>query len=144
MLSLCVYSSGGVSSVWCCQATNELVTRVPKSTNAEMEAAVASCKEAFRTWSKTTVLTRQQAMFKLQQLIKENMVSVRDDDKWPLTLAVILSSENFCLKSIFTYLRTKLAGTLLWDLSTPTLAGKALPHSSPKWQGVATLQPWLE
>jgi len=40
-----------------------------------MEAAVASCKEAFQTWSKTTVLTRQQAMFKLQQLIKANMVS---------------------------------------------------------------------
>jgi len=49
---------------------------VPKSTDAEMEAAVASCKEAFQTWSKTTVLTRQQAMFRLQQLIKTNMVSV--------------------------------------------------------------------
>jgi len=56
------------------------VTQVPKSTNAEMEAAVASCKEAFQTWSKTTVLTRQQAMFKLQHLIRANMVSVNDDD----------------------------------------------------------------
>jgi len=66
----------GVSETGCCQATNELVTRVPKSTSAEMEAAVASCKEAFETWSKTTVLTRQQAMFKLQHLIRANMVSV--------------------------------------------------------------------
>ena len=58
------------------------MTRVPKSTDAEMEAAVASCREAFQTWSKTTVLTRQQAMFKLQHLIRANMVSVTsvDDD----------------------------------------------------------------
>jgi len=54
------------------------VTQVPKSTDAEMEAAVASCKDAFQTWSKTTVLTRQQAMFKLQHLIKANMVSMNN------------------------------------------------------------------
>jgi malonate-semialdehyde dehydrogenase (acetylating)/methylmalonate-semialdehyde dehydrogenase len=54
-------------------ATNEVVTRVPKTTNAEMEAAVASCKNAYKTWSKTTILTRQQMLFKLQQLVKENM-----------------------------------------------------------------------
>ncbi|EEC03541.1 methylmalonate semialdehyde dehydrogenase, putative [Ixodes scapularis] len=54
-------------------ATNELITRVPKCTNAEMHEAVRSAKEAFRTWSQTSILTRQQSMFKLQQLIKENM-----------------------------------------------------------------------
>jgi len=56
------------------QATNELLTRVPKSTTSEMEAAVTSCKEAYKTWSRTTVLTRQQAMFKYQQLVKANLV----------------------------------------------------------------------
>jgi len=54
-------------------ATNEVITRVPESTQEEMQAAVDSCKEAFKSWSKTTVLTRQQYMFKLQQLIKDNM-----------------------------------------------------------------------
>jgi len=57
------------------QATNEVVTRVPESTNAEMEAAVTAAKKAYETWSQTTILTRQQHMFKLQQLIKDNLVS---------------------------------------------------------------------
>ncbi|ESO86805.1 hypothetical protein LOTGIDRAFT_194671 [Lottia gigantea] len=54
-------------------ATNEVVTRVPESTKEEMEAAVASSREAFKSWSQTTILTRQQIMFKFQQLIKDNM-----------------------------------------------------------------------
>lgn len=39
-----------------------------------MEEAVESSKEAFRTWSKTTILQRQQIMFRYQDLIKKNMV----------------------------------------------------------------------
>ncbi|RUS85657.1 hypothetical protein EGW08_006603 [Elysia chlorotica] len=54
-------------------ATNEVVTRVPESTRAEMESAVAAARDAFPAWSSTTVLTRQQVMFKLQDLIKRNM-----------------------------------------------------------------------
>ncbi|XP_055715440.1 probable methylmalonate-semialdehyde dehydrogenase [acylating], mitochondrial [Phlebotomus papatasi] len=54
-------------------ATNEVVTRVPKCTQAEMESAVESAKNAFRTWSQTSILTRQQIMFRLQHLIKSNM-----------------------------------------------------------------------
>lgn len=54
-------------------ATNEPVTRVPICTNDEMEAAVSAAKDAFKTWSQTSILTRQQSMFKLQNLIKENM-----------------------------------------------------------------------
>lgn len=54
-------------------ATNEVVTRVPKCTQAEMENAVESSKQAYKTWSQTSVLTRQQVMFKLQQIIRANM-----------------------------------------------------------------------
>ncbi|XP_046664572.1 probable methylmalonate-semialdehyde dehydrogenase [acylating], mitochondrial isoform X2 [Homalodisca vitripennis] len=54
-------------------ATNEVVTRVPKSTKAEMEAAVESAKAAFKSWSNTSPLTRQQIMFKFQNIIKANM-----------------------------------------------------------------------
>lgn len=54
-------------------ATNEVVTRVPEATQGEMQAAVDAAKEAFPKWADTTVLTRQQIMFKLQQLIKQNM-----------------------------------------------------------------------
>jgi malonate-semialdehyde dehydrogenase (acetylating)/methylmalonate-semialdehyde dehydrogenase len=57
-------------------ATNEVITQVPKSTQNEMQAAVDSCKEAYKTWSRTTVLTRQQIMFKYQDLIKSNLKDI--------------------------------------------------------------------
>ncbi|XP_046366163.1 probable methylmalonate-semialdehyde dehydrogenase [acylating], mitochondrial [Haliotis rufescens] len=57
-------------------ATNEVVTRVPECTQDEMKAAVASAKEAFKSWSQTTILTRQQIMFKFQQLIKDNLKNI--------------------------------------------------------------------
>lgn len=41
-----------------------------------MEAAVSSAKEAFKSWSKTSPLTRQQIMFKYQNIIKSNMVII--------------------------------------------------------------------
>lgn len=54
-------------------ATNKVVTRVPQSTQAELEAAVASAQAAFPAWSKMSVLARQQVMFKYVQLIRSNM-----------------------------------------------------------------------
>jgi len=54
-------------------ATNEVITRVPKATNDEMEAAVASAKAAYKNWSNTSPLTRQQIMFRYQNIIKANM-----------------------------------------------------------------------
>lgn len=54
-------------------ATNEIVTRVPKCTQGEMQAAVDSCKEAYKSWSQTSVLTRQQVMLKLSHIIRNNM-----------------------------------------------------------------------
>ncbi|KAK3751859.1 hypothetical protein QZH41_009666 [Actinostola sp. cb2023] len=54
-------------------ATNEVVTKVPEATQDEMEAAVNAASAAFPAWSETSILARQQVMFKLQQLIKDNM-----------------------------------------------------------------------
>jgi malonate-semialdehyde dehydrogenase (acetylating)/methylmalonate-semialdehyde dehydrogenase len=53
-------------------ATNNLVTRVPQNTDAELKAAVESASRAFETWSQTSVLHRQQIMFKFVALIREN------------------------------------------------------------------------
>lgn len=53
-------------------ATNNLVTRVPQMTDEEMKAAVASAEKAFESWSQTTVISRQQIMFRFVQLIREN------------------------------------------------------------------------
>lgn len=54
-------------------ATNNLVTRVPQSTNEELKAAVASASKAFPGWRAQSVLARQQIMFKFTYLIRENM-----------------------------------------------------------------------
>ncbi|KAJ4173990.1 aldehyde dehydrogenase (NADP(+)) ald6 [Fusarium falciforme] len=53
-------------------ATNNLVTRVPQMTDEEMKAAVASAEKAFESWKNTTVISRQQIMFRFVQLIREN------------------------------------------------------------------------
>lgn len=53
-------------------ATNNLVTRIPQSTDAEMKAAVDSAEKAFPGWKATSLLARQQIMFKYVALIREN------------------------------------------------------------------------
>ena len=53
-------------------ATNNLVTRVPQSTDEELTAAVDSAEKAFKSWSNTSLLARQQIMFKYTHLIREN------------------------------------------------------------------------
>ncbi|CAN0184063.1 unnamed protein product, partial [Scytosiphon promiscuus] len=52
-------------------ATQELVCRVPRSTNTEMEAAVSSAQAAFLSWRDVPVQHRSRVMFKLQQLIRD-------------------------------------------------------------------------
>ena len=41
-----------------------------------MNAAVASAKEAFKTWSQTSVMSRQAIMFKYQELIKKHLKDI--------------------------------------------------------------------
>ncbi|KAF6022856.1 ALDH6A1 [Bugula neritina] len=59
-------------------ATNEVITRVPVSTRAEMQAAVDSSAEAFKSWSQTTVLTRQQIMFRFADLVRKKSGKLLD------------------------------------------------------------------
>ncbi|KAB2898009.1 MAG: CoA-acylating methylmalonate-semialdehyde dehydrogenase, partial [Burkholderiaceae bacterium] len=65
-------------------ATQEVLARVPFATPDEINAAVASGKEAFKTWRKTPIGTRARIFLKLQQLIRENMSE----------LAAILTAEQ--------------------------------------------------
>ncbi|AYM96279.1 CoA-acylating methylmalonate-semialdehyde dehydrogenase [Acidovorax sp. 1608163] len=57
-------------------ATQEVLARVPFATPEEINAAVASGKEAFKTWKKTPIGTRARIFLKLQQLIRENMAEL--------------------------------------------------------------------
>ena len=51
-----------------------MIGNVPKATQAEMDAAANAAAKAFPKWSNTSILARQQIMFKFQSLIKDNMV----------------------------------------------------------------------
>ncbi|KAL3451054.1 Aldehyde/histidinol dehydrogenase [Aspergillus insuetus] len=53
-------------------ATNNLVTRVPQSTDEELRAAVESAQKAFPAWRATSVMARQQIMFKFVSLIRQH------------------------------------------------------------------------
>nr|POF25991.1 calnexin like [Quercus suber] len=53
-------------------ATNNLVTRVPQSTDAELKASVDSAEKAFPAWKAQSVLARQQIMFRYVALIREH------------------------------------------------------------------------
>lgn len=54
-------------------ATQQVLAQVPFATSAEVDAAVASAKAAFKTWRKTPIGTRARLFLKYQQLIREHM-----------------------------------------------------------------------
>jgi len=54
-------------------ATQEVLAQVPFATDEELDAAVASAKQAFKTWKNTPLAARARIMLKLQALVRENM-----------------------------------------------------------------------
>jgi malonate-semialdehyde dehydrogenase (acetylating)/methylmalonate-semialdehyde dehydrogenase len=54
-------------------ATQEVLAQVPFATDAELNAAVASAKTAFKTWKNTPLAARARIMLKLQALVREHM-----------------------------------------------------------------------
>ena len=54
-------------------ATQEVLARVPFATDAEIDAAVAAAKRAFKSWKATPLAARARVMLKLQALVRENM-----------------------------------------------------------------------
>lgn len=53
-------------------ATGEVIARVPLSTREDLDQAVATAKEAFKTWRKVAVPRRARILFRYQQLLVEN------------------------------------------------------------------------
>ncbi|QWH18522.1 CoA-acylating methylmalonate-semialdehyde dehydrogenase [Bacillus mycoides] len=53
-------------------ATGEIIARVPLSTKEDLDRAVATAKEAFKTWRKLAVPRRARILFRYQQLLIEN------------------------------------------------------------------------
>lgn len=57
-------------------ATQDVVATVPMATLEEVDAAVASAAQAFKTWSKTSLTKRMRIMLKFQQLLEANTVEI--------------------------------------------------------------------
>lgn len=54
-------------------ATQEVVSRVPFATEAEVERAIASAKQAFSEWRKVPLVQRMRIMLKFQALVREHI-----------------------------------------------------------------------
>src|SRR5579885_3537034 len=54
-------------------ATQEVLAQVPFATDAEIEAAVAAAKAAYKSWRNTPLAARARIMLKLQALVRERM-----------------------------------------------------------------------
>lgn len=57
-------------------ATQAVLARVPFATADEVNAAVASAQQAFKSWRKTPISTRARIFLKYQQLIREHMAEL--------------------------------------------------------------------
>ncbi|KAI0639817.1 methylmalonate-semialdehyde dehydrogenase [Trametes polyzona] len=53
-------------------ASQSLLTRVPETTSAEFEQAVNAASQAYKTWSRTSVLTRQRFVMDLQHQLRQH------------------------------------------------------------------------
>ena len=54
-------------------ATQEVIAKVPQTTDDEINQAVAAAQKAFQTWRKTPITTRARIFLKYQALIREHM-----------------------------------------------------------------------
>ena len=54
-------------------ATQEVIAKVPQTTNGEINQAVAAAQTAFETWRKTPITTRARIFLTYQALIREHM-----------------------------------------------------------------------
>ncbi|KDQ16280.1 hypothetical protein BOTBODRAFT_30986 [Botryobasidium botryosum FD-172 SS1] len=53
-------------------STQTLLTKVPETTADEFNQAVDAASQAYKTWSRTSILTRQRFALEFQRLIREN------------------------------------------------------------------------
>ena len=54
-------------------ATQEVIAKVPQTTDVEINQAVAAAQTAFQTWRKTPITTRARIFLKYQALIRDHM-----------------------------------------------------------------------
>jgi malonate-semialdehyde dehydrogenase (acetylating)/methylmalonate-semialdehyde dehydrogenase len=81
-------------------STGEVIAQTPRCTKDEVEAAIAAAKSAFPAWRNTPAHKRAQIMFKLRNLIEENideltMILARENGKtWDEARGDILKAKE--------------------------------------------------
>ncbi|CCH46786.1 methylmalonate-semialdehyde dehydrogenase [Wickerhamomyces ciferrii] len=53
-------------------ATDQIISKVPQSTDQELNEAIESANTTFKTWKHTSIIKRQQLVFKFVELLKKN------------------------------------------------------------------------
>lgn len=53
-------------------ATDQVISHVPESTDQELQEAIDEAENAFASWKSTSLLKRQQIMFRFSALIRQN------------------------------------------------------------------------
>ncbi|ONH65041.1 putative methylmalonate-semialdehyde dehydrogenase [acylating], mitochondrial [Cyberlindnera fabianii] len=53
-------------------ATNQVISKCPQATDAELDSAIELAHETFKTWKNVSIMRRQQYIFKLVELLKKN------------------------------------------------------------------------
>jgi malonate-semialdehyde dehydrogenase (acetylating)/methylmalonate-semialdehyde dehydrogenase len=59
-------------------STQAVLSRVPETTSAEFEQAVDAASQAFKSWSRTSVITRQRFTIELQTLLRKYTSALAD------------------------------------------------------------------
>jgi len=59
-------------------STQTLLSRVPETTSAEFEQAMDAASQAYKTWSRTSVITRQRFAIELQHLLRKHTPAIAD------------------------------------------------------------------
>jgi malonate-semialdehyde dehydrogenase (acetylating)/methylmalonate-semialdehyde dehydrogenase len=59
-------------------STQTLLSRVPETTSTEFEQAVDAASQAYKTWSRTSVITRQRFAIELQHLLRKHTPAIAD------------------------------------------------------------------
>lgn len=75
-----------------CPATGEVYGQIPNSSKEDVELAYKSAKNAFSSWSQTTVEERSRILIKISELLEENLIQFAEaeskDNGKPLSLAM--------------------------------------------------------
>jgi malonate-semialdehyde dehydrogenase (acetylating)/methylmalonate-semialdehyde dehydrogenase len=60
-------------------ATMKVIAKCPISTREEMDSAGESAKEAFPDWRRTTPLAQSRILFRLKELLEDNLEELEPD-----------------------------------------------------------------